>query len=45
VPIAGLFAAGADSGGTYFEQYGGGLAMALTLGRVAGAEVASAVLA
>jgi succinate dehydrogenase/fumarate reductase flavoprotein subunit len=36
VPIAGLFAAGGDAGGTFFEQYGGGLAMALTLGRVAG---------
>ena len=42
VPIAGLFAAGADAGGTYFEQYGGGLAMALTLGRVAGASAATA---
>jgi succinate dehydrogenase/fumarate reductase flavoprotein subunit len=41
-PIAGLYAAGADAGGTYFEQYGGGLAMALTLGRVAGAEAAQA---
>jgi succinate dehydrogenase/fumarate reductase flavoprotein subunit len=41
-PIAGLYAAGADAGGTYFEQYGGGLAMALTLGRVAGAEAARA---
>jgi succinate dehydrogenase/fumarate reductase flavoprotein subunit len=42
-PIAGLYATGADAGGTYFEQYGGGLAMALTLGRVAGAEAARAV--
>jgi hypothetical protein len=40
LPIAGLYAAGGDVGGTYFEQYGGGLAMALTLGRVAGAEAA-----
>lgn len=35
--IAGLYAAGADAGGTYYEQYGGGLAMSLTLGRIAGA--------
>jgi succinate dehydrogenase/fumarate reductase flavoprotein subunit len=42
VPIAGLYAAGADAGGTYFEQYGGGLAMALTLGRVAGVAAARA---
>ncbi len=41
-PIGGLYAAGGDAGGTYFEQYGGGLAMALTLGRVAGAEAARA---
>jgi hypothetical protein len=39
-PIAGLYAAGADAGGTYFEGYGGGLAMALTLGRVAGMHAA-----
>ena len=40
-PIPGLYAAGADAGGTYFERYGGGLAMALTLGRVAGAGAAA----
>jgi succinate dehydrogenase/fumarate reductase flavoprotein subunit len=40
-PIPGLYAAGADAGGTYFERYGGGLAMALTLGRAAGAEAAA----
>jgi hypothetical protein len=39
-PIEGLYAAGADAGGTYHTGYGGGLAMALTLGRVAGAEAA-----
>jgi succinate dehydrogenase/fumarate reductase flavoprotein subunit len=35
-PVSGLYAAGADAGGTYYERYGGGLAMALTLGRAAG---------
>ncbi|HZU06773.1 MAG TPA: FAD-dependent oxidoreductase [Chloroflexota bacterium] len=42
VPIAGLYAAGADAGGTFYERYGGGLAMALTLGRAAGAAAAQA---
>ena len=40
-PVPGLYAAGADAGGTYFERYGGGLAMALTLGRAAGDEAAA----
>jgi succinate dehydrogenase/fumarate reductase flavoprotein subunit len=40
-PIPGLFAAGVDAGGTYFERYGGGLAMSLTLGRAAGATAAA----
>jgi succinate dehydrogenase/fumarate reductase flavoprotein subunit len=40
--IPGLFAAGADAGATYYEEYGGGLAMALTLGRVAGTAAAAA---
>ncbi|HLI29099.1 MAG TPA: FAD-dependent oxidoreductase [Chloroflexota bacterium] len=39
-PIAGLYAAGADAGGTFYERYGGGLAMALTLGRAAGTTAA-----
>ncbi len=43
MPLPGLYAAGGDAGGTYFEQYGGGLAMALTLGRVAGAAAAHAI--
>ncbi len=41
--ISGLFAAGADAGGTFYERYGGGLAMSLTLGRRAGAEAARGV--
>ncbi|MBX5492418.1 MAG: FAD-dependent oxidoreductase [Chloroflexi bacterium] len=44
-PIPGLYAAGADAGGTFYERYGGGLAMALTLGRAAGTAAADAVLA
>ncbi len=41
-PIPGLYAAGADAGGAYVETYGGGLAMALALGYVAGGQAASA---
>jgi predicted oxidoreductase len=35
-PIPTLFAAGADVGGSYVDTYGGGLAMAMALGYVAG---------
>jgi succinate dehydrogenase/fumarate reductase flavoprotein subunit len=35
-PIPGLYAAGADAGGLFYEQYLGGAATALVLGRTAG---------
>jgi len=41
-PISGLYAAGVDAGGAYVETYGGGLAMALALGYVAGEQAAHA---
>jgi succinate dehydrogenase/fumarate reductase flavoprotein subunit len=41
-PIQGLFAAGADAGGLFYEQYLGGAATALVLGRTAGAQSADA---
>jgi succinate dehydrogenase/fumarate reductase flavoprotein subunit len=41
VPIQGLYAAGADAGGTYQAGYMGGLVLGLVQGRIAGAEAAS----
>src|SRR5207248_9243962 len=40
-PIAGLFAAGADAGGTYQGGYMGGLVLGLVQGRIAGAAAAA----
>jgi predicted oxidoreductase len=40
-PIPGLFAAGADAGGTYQSGYMGGLVLGLVQGRIAGAESAA----
>jgi hypothetical protein len=40
-PIAGLFAAGADAGGTYQGGYMGGLVLGLVHGRIAGAGAAA----
>ena len=40
-PIAGLFAAGADAGGTYRSGYMGGLVLGLVQGRIAGAGAAA----
>ena len=39
-PIPGLFAAGADAGGTYQAGYAGGLVLGLVQGRIAGAAAA-----
>lgn len=39
--ISGLYAAGADGGGTYYEQYAGGLALGLVFGRRAGTAAAA----
>jgi succinate dehydrogenase/fumarate reductase flavoprotein subunit len=36
-PIPGLFAAGADAGGIFYENYLGGASSALVLGHLAGA--------
>ncbi len=41
-PVPGLFAAGADIGGLFYEQYLGGAASSLVLGRMAGAGAAEA---
>jgi succinate dehydrogenase/fumarate reductase flavoprotein subunit len=41
-PLPGLFAAGADGGGIYYNHYAGGLALALVFGRVAGQSAAAA---
>jgi tricarballylate dehydrogenase len=35
-PIPGLFAAGADAGGLFYEQYLGGAASSLVFGRASG---------
>ena len=40
-PIPGLFAAGADAGGLFYEQYLGGAASSLVFGRAAGRGAAS----
>jgi succinate dehydrogenase/fumarate reductase flavoprotein subunit len=40
-PIGGLFAAGADAGGTYRSGYMGGLVLGLVQGRIAGAGAAT----
>ncbi|MFN8621470.1 MAG: FAD-dependent oxidoreductase [Chloroflexota bacterium] len=40
-PIAGLYAAGADAGGTYQGGYMGGLVLGLVHGRIAGREAAA----
>jgi len=40
-PIPGLFAAGADAGGTYQAGYMGGLVLGLVQGRIAGASAAA----
>lgn len=40
-PISGLYAAGADAGGTYVGGYMGGLALGLVQGRIAAAEISS----
>lgn len=42
VPVPGLFAAGADAGGYFCEQYCSGLAMAAVLARAAVEEIAAA---
>jgi succinate dehydrogenase/fumarate reductase flavoprotein subunit len=42
IPIPGLFAAGADAGGTYQGGYMGGLVLGLVHGRIAGANAANA---
>lgn len=41
-PIGGLYAAGADAGGIFYERYAGGLALSLVFGRLAGAGAAQA---
>lgn len=41
-PIPGLFAAGADAGGLFYEQYLGGAASSLVQGRMAGASATEA---
>ena len=41
-PIPGLFAAGADAGGTYDRGYMGGLVLGLVQGRAAGRSAAAA---
>ena len=41
LPIPGLYAAGADAGGTYQAGYMGGLVLGLVQGRVAGAGAAA----
>ena len=40
-PIPGLFAAGADAGGTYDDGYMGGLVLGLVQGRIAGRAAAA----
>jgi hypothetical protein len=42
-PIRGLFAAGADAGGTYQGGYAGGLVLGLVQGRIAGAAAARTI--
>jgi succinate dehydrogenase/fumarate reductase flavoprotein subunit len=42
-PIPGLYAAGADGGGVFYEHYAGGLALSVVFGRLAGAGAAAAV--
>jgi succinate dehydrogenase/fumarate reductase flavoprotein subunit len=44
-PIPGLFAAGADAGGTYDDGYMGGLVLGLVQGRIAGGNAARWALA
>jgi predicted oxidoreductase len=39
VPVAGLYAAGADAGGIFTGGYGSGLAAALVYGRIAAEEL------
>jgi succinate dehydrogenase/fumarate reductase flavoprotein subunit len=43
-PVPGLFAAGADAGGTYADGYMGGLVLGLVQGRLAGRNAARSVL-
>jgi succinate dehydrogenase/fumarate reductase flavoprotein subunit len=40
-PIGGLYAAGADGGGVFYEHYAGGLALSVVFGRLAGSGAAA----
>lgn len=40
IPVEGLYAAGADAGGVYYQYYSGGLALGLVFGRIAGSNAA-----